>query len=144
MLIIESIKKIEHSLNRIFHASALNYGLTGKQFFILGFILKESKKKEVTQKEIENFGNIRKSSVSSILSNLEKHSFISRKTSSKDSRINVILPTEKAYEIERKLDAKKRKIENEIFSSFNETDIQKCGEMLDNLQKKLQEIASNN
>ena len=109
MLIIESIKKIENSLNRIFHAIALNYGLTGKQFFILGFILKESKKKEVTQKEIEDFGNIRKSSVSSILSNLEKNFFISRKTSSKDSRINVILPTEKAYEIERKLNAKKRK-----------------------------------
>lgn len=142
MLIVENIRKIENSLNRIFGSVALKYGLTGKQFFILGFVLKQSKKREITQKDIENFGNVRKSSVSSIISNLEKSGFIVRKPSEKDSRVNIILPTEKAYEIERKINAKKKKVENEIFSCFSEDEIEKCGQLLSELQKKLQEIAN--
>lgn len=141
-MIIEEIRKIENSLNRIFGSVALRYGLTGKQFFILGYVLKQSKKREITQKDIENFGNVRKSSVSSIISNLEKNQFIVRKSSEKDSRMNVLLPTEKAYEIERKLNAKKKKIENEIFSSFGKDELQQCGELLEELQKKLKEIAN--
>ena len=142
MLIVENIRKIENSLNRIFGSVALKYGLTGKQFFILNFVLKQSKKREITQKDIENFGNVRKSSVSSIISNLEKSGFIVRKPSEKDSRVNIILPTDKAYEIERKIIAKKKKVENEIFSCFSEDEIEKCGQLLSELQKKLQEIAN--
>lgn len=142
MLIVENLRKIENSLNRIFGSVALKYGLTGKQFFILGFILKQSKKGEITQKDIENFGNVRKSSVSSIISNLEKNGFIVRKPSEKDSRVNIILPTEKAYEIERKINAKKKKVENEIFSCFSEEEIKQCGKLLSELQNKIKEIAS--
>lgn len=142
MLIVENLRKIENSLNRIFGSVALKYGLTGKQFFILGFVLKQSKKGEITQKDIENFGNVRKSSVSSIISNLEKNGFIVRKPSEKDSRVNIILPTEKAYEIERKINAKKKKVENEIFSCFSEEEIEQCGKLLSELQKKIKEIAS--
>lgn len=143
MLIVENLRKIENSLNRIFGSVALKYGLTGKQFFILGFVLKQSKKGEITQKDIENFGNVRKSSVSSIISNLEKNGFIVRKPSEKDSRVNIILPTEKAYEIERKINAKKKKVENEIFSCFSEEEIKQCGKLLSELQNKIKEIASN-
>lgn len=142
MLIVENLRKIENSLNRIFGSVALKYGLTGKQFFILGFVLKQSKKGEITQKDIENFGNVRKSSVSSIISNLEKNGFIVRKPSEKDSRVNIILPTEKAYEIERKINAKKKKVENEIFSCFSEEEIKQCGKLLSKLQNKIKEIAS--
>lgn len=142
LIIIEEIKKIENSLNRIFGSVALKYGLTGKQFFILGFILRQSKKREITQKDIENFGNVRKSSVSSIISNLEKNHFIVRKSSEKDSRVNILLPTEQAYEIERKINIKRKKVENEIFSCFSEQDLEKCGELLTELQKKLKEIAN--
>ena len=142
MLIVENLRKIENSLNRIFGSVALKYGLTGKQFFILGFVLKQSKKGEITQKDIENFGNVRKSSVSSIISNLEKNGFIVRKPSEKDSRVNIILPTEKAQEIERKINAKKKKVENEIFSCFSEEEIEQCGKLLSELQKKIKEIAS--
>ncbi len=142
MLIVENLRKIENSLNRIFGSVALKYGLTGKQFFILGYVLKQSKKGEITQKDIENFGNVRKSSVSSIISNLEKSGFIVRKPSEKDSRVNIILPTEKAYEIERKINAKKKKVENEIFSCFSEEEIEQCGKLLSELQKKIKEIAS--
>ena len=142
MLIVENLRKIENSLNRIFGSVALKYGLTGKQFFILGFVLKQSKKGEITQKDIENFGNVRKSSVSSIISNLEKNGFIIRKPSEKDSRVNIILPTEKAYEIERKINAKKKKVENEIFSCFSEEEIKQCGKLLSELQNKIKEIAN--
>lgn len=142
MLIVENLRKIENSLNRIFGSVALKYGLTGKQFFILGFVLKQSKKGEITQKDIENFGNVCKSSVSSIISNLEKNGFIVRKPSEKDSRVNIILPTEKAYEIERKINAKKKKVENEIFSCFSEEEIKQCGKLLSELQNKIKEIAS--
>lgn len=142
MLIVENLRKIENSLNRIFGSVALKYGLTGKQFFILGFVLKQSKKGEITQKDIENFGNVRKSSVSSIISNLEKNGFIVRKPSEKDSRVNIILPTEKAYEIERKINAKKKKVENEIFSCFSKEEIKQCGKLLSELQNKIKEIAS--
>ena len=141
MLIIESIKKIENSLNRIFGSVAMQYGLTGKQFFILGYVFKQSKKRDVTQKDIENFGNVRKSTVSSIISNLEKNGFIIKKPSEKDNRINIILPTEKAYEIERRLNIKKNKVENEIFSCFNKEELDKCAELLLALQKKLKDIA---
>ena len=142
MLIVENLRKIENSLNRIFGSVAFKYGLTGKQFFILGFVLKQCKKGEITQKDIENFGNVRKSSVSSIISNLEKNGFIVRKPSEKDNRVNIILPTEKAYEIERKINVKKKKVENEIFSCFSEEEIEQCGKLLSELQKKIKEIAS--
>ena len=141
-MILENIKKINNCLNRTFRAMADSFGLTGQQFFTLGFILKESKKREVTQQAIERFGEIRKSSVSSIITNLEKGGFINRKSSEIDSRANVLIPTEKAYEIERKIESKGRKMRKELFKDFDEENLKICDDVLFKMQQKLKEFTN--
>ena len=59
------------------------YGITGVQGRILGFIYHNSEKKDIFQKDIEEELDIRRSSVTSVLQLMEKNGYIQRVSVSK-------------------------------------------------------------
>lgn len=94
--IMDTAHKIKNSLNSIFEQA----GLTGVQARIIGFIEFNNKQcRDVFQRDIEAEFNIRRSSVSSVLNNLEKNGFICRQSVENDARLKKIVLTEKSKNI---------------------------------------------
>ncbi|MFI3214671.1 MAG: MarR family winged helix-turn-helix transcriptional regulator [Eubacteriales bacterium] len=64
---------------------------------IICFVIEENKKRTVIGRDIEDFLNLKRSSVSLILSTMEKNQFITRNTVPYNAKIKHILPTSKAF-----------------------------------------------
>ena len=91
--IMDTAHIIRLGLNNIFDEA----GLTGLQARILGFIeFNNSQGQDIFQKDIEVEFKIRRSSVSSVIDNMEKNGFIIRKSVENDARLKKIVLTEKA------------------------------------------------
>ena len=96
--IMDTAHKIKLSLNSIFEQA----GLTGLQARILGFVKFNSENgRDIFQKDIEAEFKIRRSSVSSVLDNMEKNGFIVRQSVENDARLKKIVLTEKAQHISK-------------------------------------------
>ena len=77
--------------------------LTGKQNAILGFILNTSAERDVFQKDVERCFNIRGSSATAQMQNLEEKGFIVRVPVASDARLKKIVATEKAAEMHARM-----------------------------------------
>lgn len=64
---------------------------------IICFVIEENKNRVIIGKDIEEFLNLKRSSVSIILSTMEKNGFITRNTVPYNAKIKHILPTQKAF-----------------------------------------------
>ncbi len=93
--------------------------LTGLQGRIIGFIFICGKKgRDIYQKDLEQEFKIGRSSVTSVLNNLEKNGFILRQSVKNDRRLKKIMLTEKALHTaethRRKLDAFERQLTQKL------------------------------
>lgn len=83
--------------------------LAGTQGPMLGFISDRSRTQDVFQRDIEKEFNIRRSTATVMLQNLEQKGYIVRETLQRDARLKRILPTGKAIrqhqEIQKQIDA---------------------------------------
>lgn len=68
----------------------------------------------VYQKDIEKEFNVKRSSVTSILSNLEKSGYILRKDDEKDRRTKIIILTEKGVFLSERMEENIARLENVI------------------------------
>ena len=82
---------------------AAQYGLTGVQARILGFIYHKSNKRDIFQRDIEEELDIRRSSVTSVLQLMEKNGFIKRVSVSEDARLKKIILTEKGLDVQKNI-----------------------------------------
>ena len=97
-------KEITIFANRIHRSiskEAAQYGVTGVQSRIIGFIYHKSDKKDIFQRDIEEELDIRRSSVTSVLQLMEKNGYIKRVSVSVDARLKKIILTEKGLEIQK-------------------------------------------
>lgn len=90
------INKISHQLKRqmCFHQEESE--LTNMQKRVLHYILFQSLKKDIYQKDIEKEFQIRRSTATGILQLLEKNGFVIRETVEWDARLKKLVPTAKA------------------------------------------------
>ncbi|MEI6886989.1 MAG: MarR family winged helix-turn-helix transcriptional regulator [bacterium] len=79
------------------------YGITGPQAHILNFIFNKSIKEEVLQKDIEKEFDIRRSTTTNALQNMEKKGLIIRQNVSKDARLKKVLLTDKGLKIQKEV-----------------------------------------
>lgn len=91
-----------HQLRRTLSNLFAQYGLTGIQSRILGYLgAAAAKGNDVYQRDIEkNFG-IRRSSVTSVITNLERSGFVTRQPVPGDARLKKLTLTEKGTETNR-------------------------------------------
>ncbi|MDT8716874.1 MarR family transcriptional regulator [Clostridium sp. 19966] len=114
------ISIFSHRIHRRISNGAAEYGLTGVQGRILGFLGHNSDKRDIFQKDIEGELNIRRSSVTSVLQLMEKNGYIQRISVSKDARLKKIILTDKGREIDEMV--YKRIVEFEEFLRAQLTD----------------------
>ena len=97
--------------------------MTGEQCRILGFIkFCNDNGSCVYQKDIENSFGIKRSSVASILSNMEKGGYIIREVDKSDARIKKVLLTENGQKLQREIGLTINMIEEIIARNMSDKD----------------------
>ena len=131
------INRISNRLRRRSMAVQESVGISGCQGNILDYILVESMKRKVYQKDIEREFGLRPPTASEVLKSLEKQELICRIPDEEDGRWKRIVFTKKAEKIH---DALRREIEESealllqgISSEEQETFLRIAGKMLENL-----------
>lgn len=95
------INILSHKIKRRIGKVALEYGISSMQAKILGFIYNNSPNMDIFQKTIEEEFDIRRSSVTSVLTLMEKNELIKRVSVSEDARLKKIILTDKGIEVKK-------------------------------------------
>lgn len=125
MDILKNIYELNHKLKR--HQMCSNIDLkelTSKQLHILKYIMQKIDTEScISQKDIEKHFNLRKSTVTGIIKNMEKHGFIEKKVNQNDNRINNLLLTEKSVKIKEKILDEIQNIETILIKNITKKEI---------------------
>lgn len=97
--IITLSNKIQRSIGK----EVSQYNITSIQARIIGFIHRESDKRNIFQRDIEEEFDIRRSSVTSVLQLMEKNGYIIRESVCEDARLKKLVLTEKGSEIQKRV-----------------------------------------
>lgn len=114
-------KDIRYSING--YLLEKGYSMTGEQCRILGYIKYcNDNGKCVYQKDIENSFGIKRSSVASILANMEKGGYIIREGDKSDARIKKVLLTDKGQKLQTEIGLTIGMIEEMITRNMSDKD----------------------
>ncbi len=108
------------------------------QLQIVKYLL-DNKDKDVYQKDFENLLNIRKSTISGILSTMERNNIITR-ASIKSPKGKIITLTQEALKCESEMKLKLSHVEEELVEGITEEDMETfyrvIDKMMENVKKK--------
>lgn len=124
------IHKVAHKMKREIDHANQKLGVSGVQGRIIGYVRCETKNRDVFQKDIEEHFELRGSSVTSTLQNLEKMGFIVRESIPTDQRLKRIVLTKKALDIHNQITKNIEQVEKEAFSSINKEEEQLLSDLL--------------
>lgn len=131
------INRISFRLHRRSCRTGRTLGVTEMQGRILSFILVESREHPLYQKDIEKEFDLRPSTVTEILKNLEEQKMIQRVSSEKDGRYKKIQFTESAEQIRQILEQEIQKTEATLVKDIPEEELaifkRVAEKMLDNI-----------
>ena len=138
MQIGRQINKISNHLRRRTQRIQKNLGLSGSQAFVLDYIMVESLKKPIYQKDIEKEFGMRASSATELIRTMESNGLIIRKPDSKDTRFKKIEITKNADEIKKVLKEEILKTESLLIQNIQKEDLEVflkvTNQMLENLE----------
>lgn len=106
---------------------------------IIGFLYKESFKRDIFQKDIEEEFEIRRSSVTNILQLMEKNGYIKRISVAEDARLKKIILTDKGLEIQQSVVKVLEEAENTLRTVYSEEELNQLFYLLDKLSHALGE-----
>lgn len=111
-------KQINNVYEKEFNNRLRTLGITSSQCEVLDYLF-SSGKEEVTQRDIEKALNLRNPTVTGILKRLDERGFILIIPSSKDRRCKNIYLTEKAYDIRKRMETDRKKIDKMLTFGMN-------------------------
>ena len=120
-------RKIENELNQ----SGIE--ITSSQARIISFVYRQSKLRNIYQKDIEEEFDIRRSTVTNTLQLLEKDGYIQRVSVNEDARLKKILLTDKGIEIYEIVRNCITKVEEELNSVYSKDELNDLFFLLDKL-----------
>ena len=129
---------LSHSIKRHLDNLHASDGLNSKQARLLRYI--ELSDHDVYQKEIEDEFGIRKSSVSSFLTILERNGLIERKSVESDARLKKIILTEKGLDLNQRTFHSLVEYEDELLSLFNTQEQDQLIEYLERISDYMNQI----
>lgn len=135
--IIRKINILSHKIKRRIGKITLKYGISSMQAKILSFIFHESSKKDIFQKTIEEEFDIRRSSVTSVLSLMEKNNLVKRISFSEDARLKKIILTERGIKIYKLVYKEIDLIEDIILDSFTDEELILFNNIIEKLTKNI-------
>lgn len=135
------ISKIHHIISRKMDASVINAiddNLTISQAYVIDFISIEGKNKEIFQKDLEREFDLKRSSVSLMLNNMEKSDLIERVPVTEDARLKKIVLTEKSKKIYEKISIAIDSIEARLSEDITQEEIEVFQRVLEKIRSNLE------
>ena len=120
------IGKINHIISRNVDAAvikAIDDNLTVAQAYAIDFIILEGKDKDIFQKDLERGLDLKRSSISLMLNNMEKSGLIQRVPVSEDARLKKLALTEKSYKLYEKISTAINSVENRLSNEITEDEL---------------------
>lgn len=138
--LLKEIKKLNNDIIRKItnKYKKLNINITPIQ---AKFLITLSKSKEkLCQKDLEKIMFSNKSTVSAILSSMEKNNLLYRKVSDTDLRLNYLILTPKGIQIANFLEADREKIEEILFSGITNEEYFIVEKTIEKIRKNIERI----
>ncbi|WP_195940126.1 MarR family winged helix-turn-helix transcriptional regulator [Romboutsia sp. 1001713B170131_170501_G6] len=135
------ISKIHHIISRKMDASvisAIDDNLTVSQAYVIDFISNEGKDKEIFQKDLEREFDLKRSSISLMLNNMEKSDLIERVPVTEDARLKKIILTQKSIKLYEKISTAIDSIENKLSENITPEEIKVFQNVLDKIRNSLE------
>ena len=107
-------------------------GITSSQCAVLDFLF-HTNKDEVNQIDVEKGLNLKNPTVTGLLKRLDEKGFIFCVPSSTDRRRKKIYLTEKAFDIQRKMEADRRKVDKALTRGMTKREVEAAHKALDKM-----------
>ena len=107
------VKQINNVYEKELNERLRKIGITSSQCAVLDYLFRTSKE-EVSQRDVEKNLSLRNPTVTGILKRLDEKGYILCVPNANDRRKKNIYLTEKAYDIQRRMDADRRKLDREL------------------------------
>lgn len=113
-------------------------GITASQCAVLDYLFR-SNEEVVNQRDIERALSLRNPTVTGLLKRLDEKGFILSVPNEKDKRCKNIYLTEKAYDIQRRMDADRKKIDKRFTLGMNKKEKAALEKMLERVLHNIAE-----
>ena len=128
--VIGVLHKVDNQIKRKIDQVALKHDLTGIQAFFLKCIHDKSSEGDLFQRDLEKMFVIRRSTVSTMISCVEKKGYIKRESIPTDKRINKIVLTEEGRKKYEEVDADLKEYKHQLLKDFSDEEIDLVYSML--------------
>ena len=98
--LMEKYDKLNRRIRRYFASFFTDTPITSVQALILHYIIVESEKRDIFPKDLEEFLEIKGSSITSLISNLERNGYLRRESLASDGRYKKLVLTEQTLAIQ--------------------------------------------
>ena len=98
------INILSHKLRRRMDANMQSLGLNEMQGRVMHFVIAKGKNGPVYQRDVEEVFSMSRSTVTGVLQQMEKNGLITREKTSGDGRLKSLIPTEKALELDGRIE----------------------------------------
>ncbi|MDY5986084.1 MarR family winged helix-turn-helix transcriptional regulator [Sporofaciens sp. SGI.106] len=122
-------KQINNVYEKDFNNRLRRLGITSSQCEVLDYLF-NCQKEEVNQRDIEKALSLKNPTVTGILKRLDEKGFILIVPNAKDKRRKNVYLTEKAYDIQKRMESDRRKIDKNLTIGMTKKEIQALQKML--------------
>ena len=130
------IRTLSHLIRRGIDDKINSSGLseiTGVQGFVIGYLY-SNRNRDIFQRDLEKQFNLRRSSITSVLNNLEKKAYIRREEVNNDKRLKKVVLTAKGMEHQDKIDKIIQDYEKSLYQKFTDCEITELFKLLNKLE----------
>ena len=131
------IKQINNVYEKDLNERLRTIGITASQCAVLDYLFHTSKE-EVSQRDVERALNLKNPTVTGLLKRLDEKGYILCVPNANDKRKKNIYLTEKAYDIQRRMENDRRKLDRELTRGMTKREV---AALRKNLEKLLYNIA---
>ena len=135
------IRALSKYIGRYLNSIQKQYDITGPQGLILIYIYQSEK--DVYQKDIEKFFNIRRSSATGLITSLEEKEYITRESVASDARLKKLILTNKAKNAVSLVDEQVIDLEEKMMQGISEEEIEFFRKIIAKMTKNLLEESRN-
>lgn len=121
--LMEKFDKLNRKMRRCFAGYFSDTPLTSIQGMTLHYIIVESQHRDVFPKDLEEFLEIKGSSVNSLINNLEKNGYLRRENISGDGRYKKLVLTEKTCAVKEDITSRVTAYMKNMFVGIPEDDL---------------------
>ena len=123
------VKQINNIYEKDFNNQLKKLDLTSSQAEVLDFLFR-CDEEEVNQKDSEKALSLKNPTVTGILKRMEEKGFVMILPNEKDKRCKNVYLTEQAFDIEKKMEAARRKVDKNLTLGMTKREVQALQKML--------------